>query len=110
MTIDSNWANWSSLDRGINIQGNPIDCSCSSSQWLLDIYLPLIYSRPKQQYLLHNLKCSTPKSFENDRLLKFFKLEKAFCGGYVSKLIFFQVNIHSYYNFLYSNPIKCIWN
>lgn len=83
--IDSRWANWSALDRGINIQGNPIECSCSSSQWLLDFYLPLIYARPEQQRLLHDLRCASPKSLKGHRLIKYFRQEKAFCGQDVSR-------------------------
>lgn len=47
--------NWESLEGGINLQGNPLTCTCSQ-QWMLDIILKQLYENEGTQYLLKNLK------------------------------------------------------
>lgn len=40
---------------GIDLQGNPFVCNCSS-QWMLDIILKQLYDNPEHQYYLIDLK------------------------------------------------------
>lgn len=53
--LNHNWANWSSIDRGIDFQGNPLSCGCQS-QWIVDILVPLIYERVEQQHFMRELR------------------------------------------------------
>lgn len=54
--VNQNWANWPALNRGIDFQGNPISCTCIESQWLLDIFLPIMYERRDQQHFLNDFR------------------------------------------------------
>lgn len=47
--------NWDSLERGIDLQGNPLNCTCSQ-QWMLDIILKQLYEKEETQHLLTNLR------------------------------------------------------
>lgn len=47
--------NWDSLEGGIDLQGNPLICTCSQ-QWMLDIILKQLYENEKTQNLLKNLR------------------------------------------------------
>lgn len=53
--IPQNLTDWKTLEDGIDLQGNPISCSCDA-QWMLDIILNQLYQNEKHQYLLANLK------------------------------------------------------
>ena len=54
-SIPQNLTNWELLDHGINLQGNPFNCTCNA-QWMLDIILNQLYKKEKHQYLLADLK------------------------------------------------------
>lgn len=54
--IDQKWANWRAIYNGINIQGNPLLCTCMASQWLVDSLVPQLYDNKKQQHFLENLR------------------------------------------------------
>ncbi|KAG4076224.1 hypothetical protein HA402_014773 [Bradysia odoriphaga] len=40
--------NWTRLNKGIDLQGNPFECSCSE-QWMLDVILQQLYLNESQQ-------------------------------------------------------------
>lgn len=76
--IDHNWMNWTALDRGANLQGNPIDCTCAS-QWMLDYFVPMIYNEPKNHHYLYELRCASPERFKGRRLVHYFNHSEEFC-------------------------------
>lgn len=47
--------NWDSLEGGIDLQGNPLNCTCTQ-QWMLDIILKQLYEKEETQHLLTNLR------------------------------------------------------
>jgi len=71
--------NWTKLNEGVDIQGNPFECICSE-QWMLDTILNQLYSNESQQHLLYNLKCAGPEEFEDQRFVKYYKKRAAFCN------------------------------
>lgn len=80
--IDHNWMNWSALDHGIDLQGNPIDCSCGS-QWMLDYLVPMLYkNRENHQYLLE-LRCASPDRSKGHRLVRYLNQTDVFCSSEV---------------------------
>lgn len=82
--IDHNWMNWSALDHGANLQGNPIDCTCNS-QWLIDYFVPLLYANPQNHHYLYDLRCASPQRFKGHRLVEYFNHSEAFCNPEVIK-------------------------
>lgn len=83
--IDHNWVNWSSLSQGVNLQGNPIHCTCAS-QWMIDFLMPQLHAnRGFHQYLLE-LRCAAPESFKSHRLVRYLGHESSFCGSKVGLL------------------------
>lgn len=76
--LNHNWANWSSLDRGIDFQGNPIDCSCAS-QWIVDFFIPILHNHSENRKYLYELRCATPKRFQGKRILRYLNHQDAFC-------------------------------
>ncbi|XP_037047146.1 transforming growth factor beta activator LRRC32-like [Bradysia coprophila] len=71
--------NWTRLTEGIDLQGNPFECSCSE-QWMLDVILQQLYLNESQQHLLYNLKCNGPEDFKGQRFVKYYKKRAAFCN------------------------------
>lgn len=86
--IDHNWANWSALTDGVDFQGNPIECNCTASQWMLDFLVPLLHNRTEHQKYLYELRCATPKRFHGHRLVRYFKHDGAFCTNKVIEIDF----------------------
>lgn len=82
-TINHNWANWSALDHGIDFQGNPIDCSCVDSQWLIDFLVPLLHNRTDFQQYLYELRCASPDKLKGHRLVRYLNHDGAFCNDIV---------------------------
>lgn len=76
--LNHNWANWSSLDRGIDFQGNPIDCSCTS-QWIVDFFIPILHNQTENRKYLYELRCATPQRFKGHRILRYLNHHEAFC-------------------------------
>lgn len=76
--IDHNWINWTSLHKGVNLQGNPIDCTCSS-QWLIDFLVPLLHAKQQFHQYLSELRCASPNAFKEHRLIRYFKHDSSFC-------------------------------
>lgn len=76
--LDHNWANWSSLDKGIDFQGNPIDCSCVS-QWIVDFFIPILHNQTEHWKYLYEFRCATPQRFKGNRILRYLNHQDAFC-------------------------------
>lgn len=70
--------NWTALNRGVDLQGNPIDCSCNS-QWLLDYFIPMLYEHKENQHYLLELRCATPEAFKGHRLVRYLNHTDVFC-------------------------------
>lgn len=81
--IDHNWMNWSALDHGVDFQGNPIECSCAS-QWILDFFVPMLYKNPENHHYLYDLRCASPASFNNHRLVHYLNHSDVFCMSKVT--------------------------
>ncbi|KAJ6617885.1 Leucine-rich alpha-2-glycoprotein, partial [Pseudolycoriella hygida] len=78
-TIPESLTNWTLLTEGVDIQGNPFDCSCSE-QWMLDVILQQLYLNESQQHLLYDLKCAGPEQFKDHRFVKYYRKIAAFCN------------------------------
>lgn len=76
--LNHNWANWSSLDRGIDFQGNPIECSCVS-QWIVDFFIPILHNHSENRKYLYELRCATPQRLKGHRILRYLNHHGAFC-------------------------------
>ncbi|XP_055639458.1 slit homolog 1 protein-like [Toxorhynchites rutilus septentrionalis] len=79
-SIPRDLADWNRMPGGVNLQGNPWDCSCSA-KWLVDEVLPALYDREELQYLLDDFRCSSPSSRNGTRMVKYLNHVDAFCGG-----------------------------
>lgn len=76
--FDEGLVTWTSLTKGIDLQGNPLHCDCPS-QWMLDKLLPQIYAEKSQQHLLVELRCAGPDPFSGHRFVRYLNQGKAFC-------------------------------
>ncbi|KAI4473465.1 hypothetical protein M0802_016106, partial [Mischocyttarus mexicanus] len=71
------------INNGINLQGNPFACNCSL-QWMLSDLIPQLYVINPST--LNNLRCATPLSLSNKRIVHWYKWKnKIFCDD-VSEL------------------------
>lgn len=77
--IPENLTDWSKIEEGIDLQGNPLDCSCSKG-WMLTEILNRLYENDEHQFLLQELKCQTPEEKEDARFVQFLYHENPFCG------------------------------
>lgn len=84
-TIDHNWMNWTALDRGVDLQGNPIECSCAS-QWLVDTFVPMLYKDRQNHHYLFELRCSSPGRFKGHRLVRYLNHTDPFCSTEVTTI------------------------
>lgn len=76
--------NWSALDRGVDLQGNPIDCTCDS-QWMLDYFVPMLYKNRENHRYLMELRCATPERVKGHRLVRYLNHGDVFCNPEVIK-------------------------
>ncbi|XP_055682939.1 protein artichoke-like [Lutzomyia longipalpis] len=76
--IPENLTDWSKLVDGIDLQDNPLDCSCSA-QWMLEEILNFLYKNPEHQHYLTELRCATPGSFAGQRIVRYYRRRRAFC-------------------------------
>ncbi|XP_031622929.1 carboxypeptidase N subunit 2-like [Contarinia nasturtii] len=97
--IDHNWMNWSALDHGANLQGNPIECNCNM-QWLVDFFVPLLYVNQENHHYLYELRCSSPARFSHHRLVSFLNHSEPFCKP--DKTIYERSRFYSH---LYSEQV-----
>lgn len=85
-TINHNWMNWSALSHGVDLQGNPIECTCNS-QWLLDYFVPMLYEHKESQHYLLELRCAAPESYKGHRLVRYMNHEDVFCRPEVNHFL-----------------------
>ncbi|XP_012279467.1 leucine-rich repeat neuronal protein 1-like [Orussus abietinus] len=70
---------------GIDIQGNPFFCNCTL-QWMVDTFVPLLYST--HQGLLVDLRCASPASLRNKRMVHWYKWPgRVLCGDKSAPLL-----------------------
>lgn len=77
-TLPLNVTDWSAIKGEINLQGNPIECSCEM-EWILTDVLVKLYEKREHQYLLEDLRCKDPDEFRGFRLVKFYQHKSPFC-------------------------------
>lgn len=82
--VPKNLTDWGKVQEGIDLQGNPLDCSCSE-QWMLIEILNRLYENDQHQFLLVDLKCQSPEEMQDSRLVQFLYHENAFCGASTGK-------------------------
>ncbi|CRL06217.1 CLUMA_CG019046, isoform A [Clunio marinus] len=78
MQIPKNLTDWSKIQEGIDLQGNPLACNCED-EWMIHDILEKLYSRLDHQFLLIDLKCEAPKDFKGVRFVQFLNHEEPFC-------------------------------
>ncbi|XP_043679296.1 chaoptin-like [Vespula pensylvanica] len=71
------------MSNGIDLQGNPLACNCSL-QWMLNDLLPQLYVINPS--ILNNLRCATPLSLLNIRLVHWYKWKKKIFCNDISEL------------------------
>lgn len=77
--IPQNLTDWSSLNDGIDLQGNPFSCNCED-QWMLEEILQKLYYEKDHQYFLMDLKCQSPERLKGYKFVSFFNHKDPFCG------------------------------
>ncbi|KAI4486028.1 hypothetical protein M0804_006517 [Polistes exclamans] len=71
------------INNGINLQGNPFACDCSL-QWMLSDLIPQLYIINPS--ILNNLRCATPLSLSNKRMVHWYKWKKKIFCDDISEL------------------------
>ena len=109
-SINHNWMNWSALSEGVNLQGNPIDCTCKS-QWLLDYFIPMLYQHKESQPYLLELRCASPGAFKGHRLIRYMNHTNAFCQPEVKQFtenlqIEFHMSISIFFRLHIQNSVS----
>jgi Leucine-rich repeat (LRR) protein len=79
-TIPMNLTDWSKIQDGIDLQGNPFSCNCTD-QWMLDNILTHLYNNADLQFFLIDLKCQSPENFKDLGFVYFLNHVNPFCGG-----------------------------
>lgn len=77
-TIPQNLTNWKMIENGVNLQGNPLLCSCEQ-EWILEDIMKTLYDNDDHQELLLELRCQYPEEFKRKRLVQFLKHDNPFC-------------------------------
>lgn len=70
--------NWTAVTGVVDLQGNPLSCHCAD-EWMVKEILGKLYKDPKLQYLLENLRCSTPLERAGKRMVHFYSHHSPFC-------------------------------
>lgn len=71
--------NWSTVEGVLDLQGNPITCSCSSD-WIMSEIVNKLYENTETQYLLEELRCGSPEERKGVRLVRYYRHVSPFCG------------------------------
>ncbi|CAG9798503.1 unnamed protein product [Chironomus riparius] len=79
-TIPQNLTNWEMIENGVNLQGNPLLCSCEQ-EWILEDIMKTLYDNEDHQELLLELRCENPEELKGKRLVQFLKHDDPFCKG-----------------------------
>ncbi|XP_070496883.1 carboxypeptidase N subunit 2-like [Chironomus tepperi] len=79
-TVPQNLTDWKNIENGVNLQGNPLLCSCEQ-QWILKDIMETLYSNPDHQELLLELRCEYPEEYRRRRLVQFLNHNNSFCNG-----------------------------
>lgn len=77
-TIPENLTDWTKIDFGVDLQGNPLSCTCVD-QWMLESILNTLYYNDALQVLLLELRCQSPEEFKGRRLVSFLNHKDPFC-------------------------------
>lgn len=77
-TIPENLTDWAKIDFGVDLQGNPLSCTCVD-QWMLESILNTLYYNDALQVLLLELRCQSPEEFKGRRLVSFLNHKDPFC-------------------------------
>lgn len=78
--IPSSLTNWSTIEGVLDLQANPIDCSCASD-WIMTEIVNKLYENSETQYLLEELRCGAPEERKGVRLVRFYRHVAPFCGA-----------------------------
>lgn len=78
-TLPQNLTDWMKIDYGIDLQGNPLSCTCEN-QWMLESILHKLYYNDALQVLLMELRCDSPLDFKGRRLVSFLNHKDPFCN------------------------------
>lgn len=78
--IPENVTDWTKIDFGVDLQGNPLSCTCDD-QWMLESILNTLYYNDALQVLLMELRCQSPEEFQGRRLVSFLNHKDPFCSG-----------------------------
>jgi Leucine rich repeat len=82
--IPMNLTDWSRIQEGIDLQGNPFECNCND-QWMLAEILNRLYANEMHQFLLSDLKCQSPEEMKDLRFIQFLYHDNPFCGPSTGK-------------------------
>lgn len=81
VTLPKHLTDWSKVQDGIDLQGNPLSCNCED-QWMIEEILNRLYDNEDHQYYLKDLKCQSPEELQEFRFVQFLRHESPFCGGF----------------------------
>lgn len=79
-TFSENLTDWTKIDYGFDLQGNPLECKCAD-QWMLESILNTLYYNDALQVLLMELRCQSPEEFKGRRLVSFLNHKDPFCSS-----------------------------
>lgn len=77
--IPRDLTDFSKIEYGIDLQGNPLSCSCED-EWMLESILNTLYYNDQQQVLLLELRCQSPEEIEGRRMVSFLNHKNPFCS------------------------------
>lgn len=77
--IPSTLTNWSIIEGVLDLQGNPIACTCAGD-WIMTEIVDKLYANSETQYLLEELRCGSPEEKKGARLVRFYRHVTPFCG------------------------------
>lgn len=76
--IPQNLTDWKKIDYGVDLQGNPLSCSCED-EWIITSILNTLYNNEQLQDNLLELRCQSPEDIANRRLVSFLNHKNPFC-------------------------------
>lgn len=82
-TIPRNLTDWSKVQDGFDLQGNPLSCNCED-QWMTEEILNRLNDNYDHQFYLKELVCHSPPELQDLRFVHFLYHTNPFCGGFRS--------------------------